>query len=273
MYMKSAGRVVLIALLVVVPSQAQENPIAQMFRSICAQPAGGPLPTTVEFFTKVNENTIRALSVAELNAILPLALQCIHSANPEVRGDGIRLFIATMLRFDSAKVLGPYTDDLGKLLDGDQSMRGGAIAVLGGMLPKPTPKALDYLRAHLEDSRNSDEQTTIIAASLLKAAPDDAPTLHRIILIASRSDPHSGMADTVLRELGLSRSRLPEAMDYISANLNQTDPYLRASAVDAASRLDSDERAQFSSQLTRIANDPKESQYVRNQAKSALASR
>jgi vesicle coat complex subunit len=52
----------------------------------------------------------------------------------------------------------------------------------------------------------------------------------------NRSD--AGLTNGVIRQLGLSKSRLPEAMDFISANLNKEDPYLRASAVNAVSRLD-----------------------------------
>jgi hypothetical protein len=86
--------------------------------------------------------------------------------------------------------------------------------------------------------------------------------------VSNRSD--AGLTNGVIRQLGLSKSRLPEAIDFISANLNKEDPYLRASAVDAVSRLDKDKKVLFSSQLVRIASDPREPQDVRKQATQAL---
>jgi hypothetical protein len=122
---------------------------------------------------------------------------------------------------------------------------------------------------NLENDRNSNEETLTIAASLLEATPADAFTLHKVLLVVSnRSD--AGLTNGVIRQLGLSKSQLPEAMDFISANLNQEDQHLRASAVDAVSRLDHDKRALFSSQLNRIATDPAEQQFVRKQATAAL---
>lgn len=146
------------------------------------------------------------------------------------------------------------------------SPRHATLYVLGSMKPKLPAKAIAYLTANLENSRNSNEETLTIAASLLEAAPADASTLHKVLLlVATRSD--AGLTSGVLRQLGLSKSRLPEAMDFISANLNQGDP---ASAVDAVSKLEKDKRALFSSQLIRIASDPAEPQHVRKQATTAL---
>lgn len=56
---------------------------------------------------------------AEISATLPLALQCLQSSNTEIREDGI-LFFAVVTRYDSAKLLDPYIDDLGKILDGGE---------------------------------------------------------------------------------------------------------------------------------------------------------
>lgn len=221
---------------------------------------------------KVNDVAVETLSEAEVGAVLPLALRCAQSPVAEVSENGATLFLSVVMRNDSAKLLAPYIDDLGKLLDGaggTTSSRHALLYVLGSMKPKLPPKAVALLSAHLEDTQNSSQETLTIAASLLEAAPADAPTLHKVLLVVSnRSD--ALLTNGVIRQLGLSKSRLPEAMDFISANLNKEDPYLRASAVDAASRLDKDKRALFSSQLIRIASDPKEPDHVRKQATQAL---
>ncbi len=263
-------KTIFIMLLATVSCMAQENPIRQLFQTILTQPTA--MPTTEQLFTTVNETTVGALPVAEVQAILPLARQCLQSSNAVVRQDGVVLLIAVVTRADSAKLLEPYIDDLGALLSGPEgaiSLRHGALYVLGSMKPTLPPKAVAHLNAYLEESRNSDEETLTIAASLLESAPADAATVHKTLLVVSRrSDP--GLTGGVLRQLGLNKTRVPEALNFIATNLNHADPNVRASAVDAVSRLDHDIRKQFAAQLSRISSDPSEPEHMRSQARLAL---
>lgn len=249
----------------VMSSPGQETTILQLYRTILAQSSEEKAPAAEGIYGKLNG--VATLPGAEVGVILPLAFQCVHSPKVEVREAGYAFFISVLIRFDSASLLGPYVDDLGKLVDEkDNARRQLVFFILGSLNPKVPAKAIDYLTANLESSRNSNEEALTIAASLLQATPGDTLILHKVILLARvRSD--AGLTSGVLRQLGLTKSRLPEAMDFISANLNQGD---RASAVDAVSRLDKDKRVQFSPQLDRIASDPKEDRYVRSQASAAL---
>lgn len=130
-------------------------------------------------------------------------------------------------------------------------------------------KAFAFLKTHLTENRNSDEEALTIAASLLEAAPTDAATVHNTLMVVSRRAA-PGLTGGVLRQLGLSKTRVPEALSFIDTNLNHADPNVRASAVDAVSRLDLDIRKQFASQLSRIASDPTEAEHVQSQTRSAL---
>jgi hypothetical protein len=265
--MKTIG-IVCLFMSFVMSSPGQETTILQLYRTILAQSSEERAPAAEGIYGKLDG--VAALPEAEVGAILPLAFQCVHSPNVKVREAGYAFLISAMVRFDSASLLGPYIDDLGKLLDErDNARRQLVFAILGSLKPKLPAKAIAYLSANLESSRNSDEEALTIAASLLEAAPADSSILHRVLLVvSSRSD--AGLTNGVIRQLGLSKSRLPEAINFISANLNQNDPYLRASAVDAVSRLDKDKKTLFSSQLIRIASDPKEPEHVRKQATQAL---
>jgi hypothetical protein len=269
--MRTAVRILLAVLLAAASSSAQENQVLRLFQSIVTQPANGTLPTTEEFFTTVNETTMGALPPSEIARVLPLARQCLQSSRPEVRRDGLVLLIAVSTRPDSAKLLEAYIDDLGALLAGPEgaiSLRHGALYVLGSMKPSLPPKAMAYLNAHLEDSRNSNEEELTIAASLVEAAPSDPATIHKTLLVvSSRSD--AGLTSGVLRQLGTSRSRVPEALNFIGTSLDSANQHVRAAAVDAASRLDRDVRGQFAAQLSRIASDPSEPHDVRVQASAA----
>ncbi|MGZ4830431.1 MAG: HEAT repeat domain-containing protein, partial [Candidatus Angelobacter sp.] len=129
--------------------------------------------------------------------------------------------------------------------------------------------ALAHLNAHLEDDRNSNEETLTIAASLLEASPNDTATVHKTLsVVGRRADP--GLTSGVIRQLGLSKSRNREALAFLGASLSHADAHVRESSVDAISRLDQDIRAEFAVPLARIASDPNESEYARTQARTAL---
>lgn len=258
----------LIILALAAPCSAQVGQVRDLYQSIL----NGKLPSDEELFLKVNENTVGALSGPEALAVLPFARQCLQSSRPEVRQDGLVLFMAVGMRPDSAKLLDSYIDDLGALLSGPEgaiSLRHGALYILGSTKPHLVPKAADYLNKHLEDNRNSNEEALTIAASLLDASPSDPATVHKVLGVAvSRAD--TGLTTGIIRTLGLRKTRNAEALNFLSANLSHADSHVRESAVDAVSRLDRDLHFQFANQLARIASDPRESEHVRSLAVASL---
>lgn len=265
--MKTLRVISMFLLLSVLSATAQETPMRRLYRNIMTQPDEELLKDAEN---SVDEVSVRALSQAEVRSILPLAFQCVHSPKTGVSKAGFGFLISAMLRFDSAELLGSYIDELGRLSDQrDLPERGLVLLILGSLNPKPPEKAIDYLMVNLESRRTSNEEARTVAACLLRAAPADSSILHRVLLVVSnRSD--AGLTDGVIRQLGLSKTRLSEGVGFISANLNEQDENLRAAAVDSASRLDKDTKVQLHSQLTRIASDPKESQETRRQAAEAL---
>jgi hypothetical protein len=142
--MRRMGIVGWFVLLIVISSPAQETQIRQLYRNILARSSGQGVPKDDEIFSKVNEITVGALSEAEIDAILPLAWQCIQSPDPEIRQNGLAFFISVVIRPDSSKLLEPYVDDLGKLLNGAESVspRHTILYVLGSLKPNLTAKAI-----------------------------------------------------------------------------------------------------------------------------------
>ena len=124
---------------------------------------------------------------------------------------------------------------------------------------------------------NGATETLTITASLLGAAkgsplhpvPADASIVHKVLAFVS-AHPDADLTSNVLHQIGLYRIEIPEAINFISANLNQDDHSLRAAAVEAVSRMDKDTRAQLHGQLSQIASDPEVAQEVRQQAVRAL---
>jgi hypothetical protein len=249
-------------------ADGQQSSVYQLYRNLVDSPTAS-LPTEEEFFTKINESTVVPLSEAELDSILPLARQCLYSARPEVRRDGLLLFLAAVLRPDGAKMLEPYIADFATLLTGEHgnnSQRRGVFYLLGSMKPKLPPKATALLKSNLSDKNNSSGETLTIAASLIEAAPSDTATVHEVLsTVSMRDDPI--LTDGALRQLGLSKCKVPEALDLMASSLQRRE--LVASAVDAVSRLDADDRRYFRQQLEQVASDPDVPAHVRNQAKAA----
>ncbi len=266
-----ALKIMWIILLASAACAAQQNSVEQLFQRILSN-SSGPMPSTEELFTTVNEVSVAAMPAAQLQRTLLLGRQCLQSSRAEVRQAGMVLFISTVTRGDSARFLEGYADDLGSLLAGPEgaiSLRHASLYVLGSMKPQLPPKAVAHLSAHLEDNRNSDEEALTIAASLIDASPSDSVTVQRALrVVARRAQP--GLTAGVLRQLGLSKSKAPEALDFVATSLQDSDVHIRASAVDAASRMDKYTRQRFAARLQQIASDPSEPEHTRDQAKTAL---
>lgn len=216
--------------------------------------------------------------MAEVDAILPLAFQCIRSPNEDVIEAGYAFLPAATLRLDNARVMEPYMDALGKLADEkDNPHRQGIVAMLASLIPRPPDKTMAYLDANLENSANTTEETLAIIACLLQTsktgfsywAPADPATVHRVVTFVS-AHPNVNLTSNVLHQIGLYAIQVPQAINFISANLDHNDRHLRAAAIEAASRLDKDTRVRLAGQLTPVATDRKEEQNVRNEAAQAL---
>lgn len=250
------------------PACAQELTIFQLYRAILMQSSGESVPAANGIYGKLDN--VATLPQAEVVAILPLAIQCFRSPKVEVRDAGYAFLISVMVRFDSASLFEPYIDDLAKLADeGEPAWRQRLLMIIGSLNPKIPTKAFEYLMTKLERSEKSSVEARTAAVYLLKAAPNDVSTVHKVLSFAS-SHPDADFSTGVLQQLGLSRTRLPEAVDFISASLDQQDPSLHYAAVDAASRLDKDARARCTSGLRRIASNPAENEDVRRQAAQVL---
>jgi HEAT repeats len=247
---------------------ADGNQIRQLFQSILSESPDRVLPTPEEVDSKVRGADI--LEASEVEMLLPLAAKCLRSSNIDMQRDGLLLFSTVGLRPDSAKLLDPYVEDLMVLITDPMSpFKVGAASVFLYMKPKMSPRATAALSTHLEDGSNTAEQKTIIAGCLLNASPLDAAILHRVLTVVRELSDDKVMVEC-LRELGLLRTRNPEALSFIGKGLDSPNPHIRQSAVDAVSRLERDLRVGFAAQLGRIAADNNEPKEVRSQAAQAL---
>ncbi len=184
-----------------------------------------------------------------------------------MRRDGLALLVTIALRPDSSQLLELYVDDIDGIIgDPSSPLRQGAVTVLILTRPKPSPKVMEILESHLEDKDSS--VMLSVAASLLEASND--PTLiHRVLsVVQKRAD--LPVTNGILGQLGLVRTRNPEALSFIGGNLDSANPASRRAAVEAVSRLDREVRVKFATQLGRIAADDTEPKEVRAKAVEAI---
>ena len=251
-------------------SHADVTQLKQRLEGYLTQPAGRLLPTPDEVLSQLDQESMDVLSTEDVNSLLALAKRCLRSAQLEVRRDGMLLILAVAGRPDSSKLLDSCLEDLEPLLSDPASpLRQGAIAVLVLARPKASTLVIAAVAAHLEDKGNSPSETTTISAFLLQALPDDPGMVHRVLsAIRKRSD--AGPTIGVLQQLGLIKTRNPEALTFIGASLASANRFHREAAVEAVSRLDRVNRLKFAAQLGRIAEDNSEPEQVRLQAVESL---
>jgi hypothetical protein len=144
--MNMLGGVVLLLAIAVAPLGAQEDTMHQLLVHALSHQLDQDHMSTASLYSKVNEETVGALSVTEVRELLPLGQKCVLSTDAEINAAGYAVFISVALRPDSGDLLEPYITDLGALLSssaGGASAHHLAIFVLGNMQPKLPSKAID----------------------------------------------------------------------------------------------------------------------------------
>jgi len=165
---------------------------------------------------------------------------------------------------DSAKLLDGYIDDLAALLDDpDEGLRKSTVGILGRISPKPPPKALAYLEAHLNDKANDDITTGMIAGALLYSG--NAAFIPEVLRFAEQRPQ---LKATIIQSLGLNQIATDEALKFIHSAFQ--DPTLYQVAVDAVGRMPRDARKGFAQDLAHVMEDPNTDPRVAEGARQAL---
>ena len=131
-----------------------------------------------------------------------------------------------------------------------------------------SPKAIAILASHLEDNKNSTDESVVVVASLLAVA--SGPLTDRVLSVVEKQ-ANSRVTIAALQQLGLVRTRSPRALRFIEVSLERAD--VRSVAIDAIERLPDDLQPQYYPRLARIRNDSGESQENRSRAEAILQKR
>jgi HEAT repeat protein len=212
-------------------------------------------------------DAVRNATADDIRALLPLAEDFLHSPKIKVRGAALLLMLSVSMRpADSSKLLEPYIDDVALALnDSDQGVRNGAIGILGGTHPAPSPKALAHLEAHLNDKANDDVAAKMIAGALLQSG--DGSAVSKVLAFVQQRPALQG---EVIQMLGRLKITTQDALNFVHAGLKDSKLGIRRTAVDAVGNLPKEARKGFEQDLLRLMANPDEDTQVRNRAQAVL---
>jgi hypothetical protein len=254
-------------LLPLLPCSGQIESLRTLFEAL-AQPGASKIPDPVALGDTLT-GQMPKVTVAELQTIVPAVLRCLESRNQAVRADASTFLYVLAGRLDSAQALEPYDSYLISVLDGKETgNRLAAIGLLGGSFPRPSPRALAALAAHLNDEKNTGEEFKEIAAFLLVAFPADPAIIHAVLASTRARPPKDYAAENAIKSIGLARITNDEALEFVRAGFH--DLSSRFSAVQAVSHMPKDVRDRFASELQAVAEDPDERPDVRSTAQHVL---
>ena len=212
-------------------------------------------------------DAVRAATADDIRALLPLAEDLLHSPKIKVRGAALLLMLSVSMRpADSSKLLEPYIDDVALVLDdSDQGARNCAIGILGGTHPAPSPKALAYLEAHLNDKANDDDAAKRMGAALLQSGNRSA-----VSKVLALVEPRPKLQGEIIQMLGTLKITTEDALNFVRAGLKDSQSGVRRTAIDAVGNLPKEVRKGFEQDLLRLMANPDEDPQLRERAQTVL---
>jgi hypothetical protein len=204
-------RILLTLSLAIVPAWAADTSIAQRYEDLINNAGNGNIPEPEDLMEAVNETTLRGLSAADIQNLLPLGKRCLESQNETIRRDGILLLMGIALRSDSTVLIEPYIGDLELIANNPtDGLKEGALYILANTKPKISTKARGFLSAHLTDKSNSAGQRLMIASSLLRNNANQQ-TIESVVQFAETESDTSVKAGILMQLRSRASAVLAEA--------------------------------------------------------------
>jgi hypothetical protein len=246
---------------------ADADQVERLLRSSLRDAPNGEAAQDVN--SQIEEST-QTLTASEMESILPLAVQCLRSSRLQAQSAGLSMLISLTLRQDSSKLIEPYVETLGNLLNEPSGpFRRGIIAILTLTKPGISPKTMTTLTAHLEDKHSSAEESSGLVWALITADTSNVAIRHKVLNFVTKQS-NAEITGSALHALQLVRPPNTEALEFMGKSLDSDIASVRDSAVDVVRGLDREVRTKFAAQLGRIAGDPQEGEELRSRAAAVL---
>lgn len=253
--------------------QAALDDVETLYRSILSEQDQTKIPKPTDLIGRIRwSSVLRDASPQEIEAVLPLAERCLESSSRVLQTDGMFLMsgIAT-IRPDNAVLLAPYFGEIASFLtDPDVGQKQSAIGVLASGFPKPAPKALAYLAAHLGDPQNDGTQFMMISGALLVASPSDRATVSAVLAAMKRRPDSEALTGPMIEALGQQKVATEESIEFLRAGLRDKSAAVRLTALEAVGQMPGDVRLSFSGDIQRLLTNPDEQPQVLEAARRLL---
>lgn len=269
--MPIAFRVTLLLLFVIAEMLASGNEIATVYEGMIAAGAANnaDLPQPQDLVKQVNESSLRALSTADAQYLVPLGTKCLRLKSDTIRRNGMLLLMGIALRPDSTSLIEPYVEELEQVAGNPKdSLKEGALYVLANTQPNISPSARAFLIAHLTDTATSVQRRFLIGTALLRS-PGGQATVDKVVEFAEH-EPDIGVKAGIVMQLGAVQTPDIHVLTFIGASLDSADPYLLRAAVETTRKLAYGVRVQFVDKLAAIAENTQNTPDIRARTSAVL---
>jgi hypothetical protein len=202
---------------------------------------------------------------------LPTILTALSHQDKEVKAYACSALFAIAGRSDGAKLLRSHINAIGQdlLTNPFQNIQAGEIGILGRIRP-PLPEGVVLLLSFLKQTDRFPNAQGGAIFELLHMAPEKPEVVTAIQEFLSRP-LDSTTRIGILNALGNPVVKDPQIIAFVLAALDDPDPGVRSTAIQAAMRIGKPALQAGETILTRLAADSTQSAEIQNYAKQALA--
>jgi HEAT repeat protein len=248
---------------------AQSPSVQAFFQRLVDHYDPASMPTEDNFMRVIHQ--IEGASTQEITKALPAIFAALAHPDETVKHHACTALFEIARRRDGAALLRNHVDDIGHVLLNSPipETRAGAVIILGTLNP-PLPEVVPIFLAFLKRTdADAQAQGSGVIFHLVQIAPDDPKVIAEIQEFLSRSLDNASKIDT-LNALGNPTIKDGRTIALITASLDDPDPGVRSTAIQALGRIGSHALQQAEPTLQRLASDPKQPPDVVAAAKDAL---
>ena len=232
-------------------------------------PTAQPTPALFQEMVSVSKQ-LATLPKSQVQDLIPLVFAAIKSDTDGMRNSAMGLH-AISRRPDSSEVLKPYLKDIAGLLTSpNPAYKAMAGVVLLNMNPQP-PEAADILLGFINGPTGTINEKIDALTALTRLSPETLPKA-KIDAIAIPLLKQPMAASTLGAAINASiYPGAPDAMvDAIAEHLNHADWQVRMRSIFALRAFGPGAVGRYRGQLTKMANDPKQPDAVKQFAQNTL---
>ena len=247
-----------------------QTPTVQEFYQALVDHYDPSSPPTLENLIRVTDQ-IAGARPEEITRALPAIFAAMAHQDEAVKHNALTGLFEIARRPDGAGLLKSRVDTIGRdfLASPNPDTRGGEMIILG-MLQPPPPEVLPIFLTFLKRTDNDAQaQGSGVIFQLVQIAPENPEVIAAVREFLSRPLDNKSRIDA-LNALGNPSVKDAQVIAMVTSSLDDSDPGVRSTAIQALGRMGSQALRQAESALEQLAADPKQPAEVTAKAKEAL---